>query len=470
MRIGPARASSPVTALFASHAPPLWQHRRVVLTTASASANGTRIPRCTTKPSRERTCHSPGLTLFASSLAARCARCLPLPFSNGSEPILPLACATGLGLERPRLGIADAVAAVGMWFQSRRGARATCSQLQERFPCCADADAPAAVWWPNMIIYNPFLPPNARSMRIADYAKDCGGIQWREERIRSLDGTEIALCVSDVPPPSRSDDAGRIKTHVYILYFQGNASSLPPRLPDLSRILRRAREADETVTYTMVCVSYRGFWTSHDRPSERGINKDSEAALQWISQLHEARSIGIDQVKPALLFWGQSIGCGFATNLAAKGQRQSNLELDALILETPFLSVRAMLEALYPQKWLPYQYLYPFLWNHLDSWTNLGVIAQKYQEKLPGVYMVEAGKDELVPADHGAGLYQRCKDVGLPVERRKVRGALHNEAMTRAEGKNAIAQSILLAVTRGQAPGSSPGSNARGKGARHGLS
>ncbi|KAK7420175.1 hypothetical protein QQZ08_010531 [Neonectria magnoliae] len=321
----------------------------------------------------------------------------------------------------------------------------------------------------NMIIYNPFLPPNARSMRIADYAKDCGGILWREERIRSLDGTELALCVSDVSPPSRPDDSGRIKTPVYILYFQGNASSLPPRLPDLSRILRRAREADDSVTYTTVCVSYRGYWTSHDRPSERGINKDSEAALQWISQLHEARSVGNDLGKPVLLFWGQSIGCGFATNLAAKGQKDSNLELNALILETPFLSVRTMLEALYPQKWLPYQYLHPFLWNHLDSWTNLGVIAQKYKGKLPGIYMVEAGKDELVPADHCVGLYRRCEEVGLPVERRKVRGALHNEAMTRAEGKDAIAQSIVLAVTRGQAPSLPLGSDAHGKGARHGL-
>lgn len=81
----------------------------------------------------------------------------------------------------------------------------------------------------NMIIYNPFLPPNARSMRIADYAKDCGGIQWREERIRSLDGTEIALCVSDVLPASDPGIVGRTKTPVYILYFQG--LSLSKRKP-----------------------------------------------------------------------------------------------------------------------------------------------------------------------------------------------------------------------------------------------
>lgn len=75
----------------------------------------------------------------------------------------------------------------------------------------------------NMIIYNPFLPPNARSLRIKDYERHCGRIRWREERIKSLDGTEIALCVSEGP---QSDAQGKLsqKQSVYILYFQGKPS------------------------------------------------------------------------------------------------------------------------------------------------------------------------------------------------------------------------------------------------------
>jgi hypothetical protein len=57
---------------------------------------------------------------------------------------------------------------------------------------------------------------------------------------------------------------------------------------------------------------------------------------------------------------GQSIGAGFATNLAAQTEpSMSNLALKTLILETLFLSVRAMLETLYPQKWIPYRHLWP---------------------------------------------------------------------------------------------------------------
>lgn len=80
----------------------------------------------------------------------------------------------------------------------------------------------------------------------------------------------------------------------------GNASSLPPRLTFLSLVLRALRDADiksqdskfhgqvgktgiaSSVRYIMVCVSYRGYWTSKGRPSERGMAKDAVAALEWI--------------------------------------------------------------------------------------------------------------------------------------------------------------------------------------------
>lgn len=175
---------------------------------------------------------------------------------------------------------------------------------------------------------------------------------------------------------------------------------------------------------------------------------DAKAAMQWIHDLQKSRSADSDIPKPVVVLWGQSIGCGFATSLAATADASSSLPVNALVLETPFTSTRDMLKALYPQKWLPYQYLWPFLRSQLDSLTNLSRIAERGGKHKPGIYMVEAGKDELVPADHGARLYERCQAVGLPVERHTVRGALHNDAMVRYSGKNAIAQAISSAVAR----------------------
>ena len=73
----------------------------------------------------------------------------------------------------------------------------------------------------NKIIYMPGIPPNARREKIEDYKNQCGGIQWREEKTRSLDGTPISLCVASVE--SDLVKMGPSQT-VYILYFQGQYS------------------------------------------------------------------------------------------------------------------------------------------------------------------------------------------------------------------------------------------------------
>lgn len=164
---------------------------------------------------------------------------------------------------------------------------------------------------------------------------------------------------------------------------------------------------------------------------------DAAAALQWIKRHSQASQ---NEEVPVII-WGQSIGAGVATNLAAEPS-PSGIAIMALILETPFLSVRAMLKTLYPQKWLPYRYLWPFLWNHLDSWKALGLMREKPGTKAPYVLILEAGKDELVPFEHGELLEMRCRDLGLGVRKKAVRNALHTEVLVRQEGLLAVVEMI----------------------------
>ncbi|KAI5917876.1 Alpha/Beta hydrolase protein [Camillea tinctor] len=298
----------------------------------------------------------------------------------------------------------------------------------------------------NKIIYMPGLPPNARWEKIQDYANRLGGIHWREERIRARDGTDLALAVTDLDLGQSRNTSTRPDAVFYILYFQGNASSLPPRLPDLSSVLcmleRRMLQEPKRVRCTMICLSYRGYWTSRGRPTEKGIRLDAAAAVDYISKLHQNTydDRGASIPPAELVLWGQSIGSGVATNLASECLMPDNLHLNALILETPFTSVRAMLEVLYPQKWLPYKHLWPFLRNHLDSWRNLGLISKGYMPKgnLPAVFILQADRDELVPAELADKLYNRCLEVQLPVTRKLVAGAFHNDTMFRAEGRKAV--------------------------------
>lgn len=146
---------------------------------------------------------------------------------------------------------------------------------------------------------------------------------------------------------------------------------------------------------------------------------------------------------------------------AANARLARGCEIEAVVLETPFVSVRRMLETVYPQWWVPYRYLWPFLWNRWDSagaicrlggpgkerWSG-GPLQGLGKRKLPRVLILQAGKDELVPASHGEELEGVCKSVGMDVERVVVAGALHAECMARGQGREAVVK-VLRAVGNG---------------------
>lgn len=132
------------------------------------------------------------------------------------------------------------------------------------------------------------------------------------------------------------------------------------------------------------------------------------------------------------------------------GRKPERMEIQGLILETPFVSVKAMLTALYPQRWLPYRYLWPFLTNHWDSEEGLRMLAASKDlmgssttpysaaDRSPRILILQAGKDELVPATHGIRLEEICRKLGLDVKRSVVAGALHTEVIQKATGKKAV--------------------------------
>ena len=304
----------------------------------------------------------------------------------------------------------------------------------------------------NKIIYMPYIPLGARKEKIAEYARACRPVQWREERIRTSDGKQIALCVARVKVGLTSV-IGRRRSRVVILYFQGNASSLPPRLPFLSQVLQdisRSQSSTEIV-YTLVALSYRGYWTSQGRPSQRGIDKDVAAALCWVQ-----KKLFDDDSDISVILWGQSIGAGVASTAAAKRlmleQSQSlehnyQLPIRGLILETPFTSIRDMLVALYPQKWLPYRYLGPFLRNWWDSRAALKSIASSLSSsdtrgtsRRLKILVLQAGNDELVPESHGDELAVLGKDLDFDVSKIVIPNALHTEVITKQEGRRALSQ------------------------------
>ena len=85
----------------------------------------------------------------------------------------------------------------------------------------------------NKIIYMPSVPPFSRSEKISDYASACQGVKWREERIRSEDGVELAMCVGAVEGKGTEKNIDGIqqirkRTHVVVIYFQGYLHHFQP--------------------------------------------------------------------------------------------------------------------------------------------------------------------------------------------------------------------------------------------------
>lgn len=280
------------------------------------------------------------------------------------------------------------------------------------------------------IIYMPSVPPFSRQEKVKDFARACLPMEWTEETILSLDGTKLALCIGVTPDVlSQIQSEKSCARPLIILYFQGNASSTPPRLPMLSNILKDLDAVESTRKFTLIALSYRGYWRSSGRASENGIQKDATAAL------HRALEMARQQDANVLL-WGQSIGAGIAADLLARQPLSQSERIVGLILETPFSSIRNMLAALYPQRWLPYRYLWPFLWNRWDTEAAIGTLAGR--GNVPAIQIISAGKDEVVPPSHGPELGKLCQSLGLQCSNFTVPGALHHETTMRPEGRMAI--------------------------------
>jgi alpha-beta hydrolase superfamily lysophospholipase len=307
------------------------------------------------------------------------------------------------------------------------------------------------------LLYISWLPPFARSEQISDYAGECKPVHWEEKRIRSLDGTKLAVCEGRMPAAVRSvsqkqhalvQDPARKKL-VVICYFQGNGGSTPMRLPLLSQFLRAIHSPSGDVDYVVVAVSYRGYWTSSGRASQIGIELDAVAFLQWVAETYGAPDRDVRMV-----LWGHSLGTAIASSAAATYlARHSNqaVPITGMILEAPMSSTKDMLISLYPQKWLPYRYLWPFLWNNWSSavalermarWRDQDRDLREHEHAIPPILLLSAEKDEVIPAYAAAELEQEAKRLGLRVDRLDISGAMHTEIPVKAAGRQAMTDFI----------------------------
>ncbi len=215
---------------------------------------------------------------------------------------------------------------------------------------------------------------------------DAYGIQYDDVTFRTEDGLNLNGWF--VPGKKSVPDAD---LHT-LLWFHGNSGNINRRLDNIKMLHDR-------VPVNVFIFDYRQYGRSEGKISEQGTYIDARDALAY---LHSRNDINNEKI----IFFGRSLGSAVAVELAVKEKCR------ALILETPFTSIKEMGKKLYP--FLPFTF---FLRTKYDSLSRIGDI------KVPTLIM-HGDKDELVPIEQGKILYEKANE---PKEFYTIPGAMHND-------------------------------------------
>jgi fermentation-respiration switch protein FrsA (DUF1100 family) len=176
------------------------------------------------------------------------------------------------------------------------------------------------------------------------------------------------------------------------LWFHGNAGNIADRLDALTALHRN-------LGVNIFIFDYRGYGKSEGRPSEPGMYLDGEAALAYLRSRPD-----VDAGKVVL--YGRSLGCAAAVEMARRHGAY------ALVLESPFTSVKAMARRAFPilPAWL-------LVKSRFDSLA-------KIREVTAPLLVVHPERDEIVPLAMGREVYEGAAG---PKRFFVAEGALHND-------------------------------------------
>ena len=175
-----------------------------------------------------------------------------------------------------------------------------------------------------------------------------------------------------------------------VLYFHGNGGNLSLWLPILAGLHRHG--------FAVAAIDYRGYGASTGRPSEAGLYRAVDAALDWTSRL-------VNRRRP-VVYWGRSLGTTMAAYAATRRRP------DGLVLENGFVNARSLLRASPPLALLSLFSSYRFPTGEYALHAGCPVL------------VMHGDADRIIPFSHGRRLYD-----ALPQPKRFqiVRGGDHND-------------------------------------------
>lgn len=174
-----------------------------------------------------------------------------------------------------------------------------------------------------------------------------------------------------------------------LLWCHGNAGNISHRLDNI-------REIHGRLGLGVFIFDYRGYGRSDGRPTEAGLYRDARAAREAL--IRE----GVPSER--IVYFGRSLGAAVALELALAAPPP------ALILETPFLSIRAMANRTLPGSGLLFK-------TRFDSLGKIDRVRSR-------LLILHGDADEVAPYEHGRRLFEVAPE---PKEFYTIRGAHHND-------------------------------------------
>lgn len=175
-----------------------------------------------------------------------------------------------------------------------------------------------------------------------------------------------------------------------VLWFHGNGGNIGHRVENI-RLLH------DKVRSNVFIFDYRGYGRSEGSASELGTYQDAQAALQY---LRSRTDIDPNRV----VFFGRSLGASVAADLATRAG------CTALILESPFVSIREMARVLFaPSRSLVR--------------TKYDTLKKVKRTQCP-LLVIHGEQDEVVPMSQGRRVFEAARE---PKEFYAIPRAGHND-------------------------------------------
>jgi fermentation-respiration switch protein FrsA (DUF1100 family) len=176
-----------------------------------------------------------------------------------------------------------------------------------------------------------------------------------------------------------------------LLWYHGNAGNLSHRLENILAL--------EQLKLNIFIFDYRGYGRSEDKPDEKGLLLDSQAAYDYLKLKKK--------IDPEELFiFGRSLGGACAIEIASKNIASG------LIIESAFTSVKDMADKMF--SFFPFKFLLRSNYNSIETISLVN---------MPKMF-IHGTNDELIPISMGRKLFEASQEPKIFYE---INGAGHND-------------------------------------------